>query len=98
MRYKLFPVSAFAIFGLFGLATAPASAMENSTYGLVTKVRTAAAWQGIEVNHIQRSGQTLKVSGTDRLGRERVLMMNCQDVGNACQTRLVSRGVKFVTR
>ena len=65
-------------------AAAPAHAAGDDTTQLVQKVRAEAAWQGVEVNRIQRADQKLNVKGFDRQGRAVTLVMHCDSLGFVC--------------
>lgn len=75
-----------ATFAIPALAAAPAAASSASIDALVYKVRSEAAWHGVETVRIVRQGQNLKVLGYNRSGRDVVLEMSCPDLGFICES------------
>ena len=73
--------------------TSPAIAR---TSDLVAKVQSEAGWQGVEVNTIRRTGQTLAVAGYDRQGRDVLLTMSCEKLGYVCEGANDGRGFTAV--
>lgn len=75
-----------ALLTLAVAAPAIANAKSADTDRLVYKVRTEAAFKGVEVERIQRNDQTLRVLGHDRQGREVAMTMECADLGFTCES------------
>lgn len=67
-------------------AAVPALAAQPvNTADLVSKVQAEAAWQGVEVSRIQRTGNKLVVFGADRQGRDVSIDMTCKQLSFTCR-------------
>jgi hypothetical protein len=76
--------AALLVSSLAGSAIAADKATDRFAY----QVRSAAAWQGIEVNRVVLDGERVRAHGTKGDGRQVVFERNCGDDGIVCPRTL----------
>ena len=96
--FKTFATATAIALTATALTAAPALAQTVDEAKLVANVQSEAAWHGVEVSRIQRTGNRLVVFGADRQERDVRLVMTCKELALNCRTKSMMASVPGKTK